>query len=124
MRTITIFILLAIIFSCKVKKQETYINFGKFKAIGKDFNDELLLNPDKTFVIIFRTFGRSVDCSGTWVFDGSDCIVLTCAKPLDIKETLQGGYLRERVMTFKIKDSNTIYYKNNHFERVKSDSLK
>lgn len=121
MKKIIIFILFATIYSCKVKQQETYVNYGSFKAKGKDYNHELVLNSNNTFIIIFKHFEVSSKCSGSWVYDSKDTIVLTCSKTQDISETLQGGYLNERVMSLKIEDRNNIVFKNIPFKRLEGN---
>lgn len=117
MKKTAFFFLIIIIFSCKTSKQNSNLNYGSFKAMGKDFNHELILNSNSTFTISFKHLGTNPTCSGNWNFIGNDSITLNCNKPTDITETLQGGYLNERVMHLKIINSNELLFKNIHFKR-------
>ncbi len=111
MKNLFCFILLTtIMISCKVTQNTEKNLVGTYTAKGKDYNYKLILNSDNTFNLKFKSLEANSGCEGNWKLNGTKTIVLACNEPRNIEETLQGGYMTNRVQELTVKSKERLQY--------------
>ena len=100
-------IILSLYFSCLSHKNLTDSIEGSFICKGKDFDDKIQLNSNKTFNILFKYVGVIKQCDGTWIIINNN-IVLKCCPTTDSLNVLRSDYLGDTTISLKILDKNKI----------------
>jgi hypothetical protein len=112
MKNLFYFVLMLItISSCKVVNMNKNSVIGIYTAKGVDYNYQLSLQSDNTFLLKFKSLEVNSGCEGKWELKSKDLIILTCNEPKDVTEALQSGYMNNRVVEVKIKSENYLSYK-------------
>ena len=107
MKQILIIGVLFFIVSCK----SNFVAEGNYEKVGSDFSYSLKLNKDSTFVLNKKYFGGSGSCNGKWKIVDGNQLILECNEA-SITESLQSGYISDRIMTLKIIKSKKVKLKN------------
>ena len=96
--------------SCKVTSNRNDSFDGVYYSKGKDYEYQLVLQRDSTFEFDDKSLEVKSGCKGKWLLKNLYLIILNCDEPKTITETLQGGYISDRVMKVTIKNKNELLF--------------
>lgn len=118
MRNIFYFLMLSILTSaCKVTQISEDKLLGTYIATGKDYNYNLQLNGNNTFDLKFKSLEVTSGCKGKWTLT-NDIITLTCNEPKNVEETLQGGYMSNRILELKVRNEKELVYNSTILKKI------
>jgi hypothetical protein len=90
---------------------------------GKDYQCDLSLNNDSSFVLTQKYFEANSACRGKWRYSSHDTILLTCDEE-ELSSKLQGGYMSERKKKLIILNRNKVKIGEVILRRKKEQSNK
>jgi hypothetical protein len=92
-RIITILAVVLFI-SCKSVHELQSIQ-GEYYKQGNDYQYDLVLNRDSSFILSQKYFEVNSTCQGKWIYFSKDTLLLQC-NPENVSAQLQSGYMSER----------------------------
>ena len=86
---------------------------------GKDFEHNLLLKTDSTFVLQRKYIDTNPKCEGIWFYKSPNTILLKCTDNEELIEKLSTGYMSQRDNTIVIVTKNKLKLENVVLKRKK-----
>ena len=80
---------------------------GQYYKEGKDYQYDLRLNTDNSFILTQKYFEVNSTCRGKWQYLSHDTLLLKCNDE-DLSAKLQSGYMTEREKNIIVLSRNKL----------------